>query len=195
MVAPAGKARLTVSATLLVLVASGCSSPPPPAPAGAKKEHPAPTAEKPVITGALTREQVLAIPNWQIKADLAPPLDVAAAQGLAQVPPGATVHAIIGTWCSDSRREIPRLYQAMDVAGARVPFAYQLTGVDRDKKSPGLTIDVAYVPTFIVTREGKEVGRIIESAPNGIEKDLLSLLDGTRSGVITGRQDLAKPSP
>lgn len=168
-----------------------CTSPPAPV-----VQHPAPTAEKPVITGPLQRAQLTDIPKWTLPDTV----DNAAAKALAQVPPGAHVQAIIGTWCSDSRRELPRLYKALDVAGvtdaASMPFTLEVIGVDRDKKSPGLTLDVAYVPTFIVTRPDenaagamREVGRIIESAPNGIEKDLLSLLDGTRSGVITGRQD------
>ena len=163
--------------------------------APAPVQHPAPTAEKPVITGPLQRTQLTDIPKWTLPDTI----DDAAAKALATVPPGAHVQAIIGTWCSDSRRELPRLFKAFDVAGltdAAMPFTLEVIGVDRDKKSPGLTLAVAYVPTFIVTRPDvnaagamREVGRIVESAPNGIEKDLLSLLDGTRSGVITGRQD------
>lgn len=146
------------------------------------------------MTGALTRAQLTDIPKWTLPDSST--VDAAAAQALARVPPGAHVLAIVGTWCSDSRREVPRLYRALDMTGSQaLPFTLEIVGVDRDKKSPGLTHDVAYVPTFIVTRdEGgarREVGRIVESAPNGIEKDLLSLLDGSRSGVITGRQDHA----
>lgn len=152
------------------------------------------------MTGPLTRAQLRAIPGW----DVPQVVDADAAQALARVRahPPAHVLAVVGTWCSDSRREMPRLYQALDLAGL-TPFALEVVGVDRDKKSPGLTVDVAYVPTFIVTRADasadggpvgarREVGRIVESAPNGIEKDLLSLLDGSRSGVITGRQDQAQ---
>jgi hypothetical protein len=152
------------------------------------------------MTGSLTRSLLTNIPKWTVPDTVT--IDDASAKALATVPPGAHVLAVIGTWCSDSRREIPRLYRALDVAGltdtTAMPFTLDIVGVDRDKKSPGLTLDVAYVPTFIVTRPDpsapngqREVGRIIESAPNGIEKDLLSLLDGTRSGVITGRQDQA----
>lgn len=150
-----------------------------------------------MITGPLTRAQLTDIPKWTLPDSST--VDAASAQALTRVPPGAHVLAVIGTWCSDSKREVPRLYRALDLAGitdaASMPFTLEVVGVDRDKKSPGLTVDVAYVPTFIVTRSDagvqREVGRIVESAPNGIEKDLLSLLDGSRSGVITGRQDHA----
>jgi hypothetical protein len=46
------------------------------------------------------------------------------------------------------------------------------------------------VPTFIVVRGGREVGRIVESSPNGVESDLLALLTGKAQGVISTRKDL-----
>ena len=54
---------------------------------------------------------------------------------------------------------------------------------------------VQYLPTFIVRRDGHEVGRIVETAPNGIEHDLLALLTGKAHGVLTTRQDLAPANP
>lgn len=150
---------------------------------------------KPVMTGALERASVEAIPGWKSEAAI----DEAAAKKLAQVPAGASVTIVFGTWCGDSRREVPRFWKALDVVtgtGAAVPFSVKLVGVDRRHESPTFTgagadgLDIRYVPTFIVVRDRKEVGRVVESAPNGIEKDLLSLLDGTKTGVITGRKDL-----
>lgn len=163
---------------------SSCSLSPPPA------NHPAPTIDKPVMTGTLARAMVENIPGWMSPV----PIDVDAASKLAAVAPGAEVILVIGTWCSDSKREVGRLWQALDVAGP-VPFTVALLGVDRDKKAPGLTLEVAYVPLLIVRRGGQEVGRIIESAPNGIEKDLLALLDGSKTGIISGRADLAHAHP
>jgi hypothetical protein len=206
----AHRLRSPLSALALVTTMASCQAAPtavePHESEPPKKMHPEPTAEKPVMTGPLTRAQLTNIPKWTLP-DTAT-VDVTSAQGLARVPPGAHVLAIVGTWCSDSKREVPRLYRALDIAAgtdagtdagtAGLPFTLEIVGVDRDKKSPGLTHDVAYVPTFIVTRADpgangarREVGRIVESAPNGIEKDLLSLLDGSRSGVITGRHDHA----
>jgi len=39
------------------------------------------------------------------------------------------------------------------------------------------------------------VGRIVETSPNGIEKDLLALLTGRARGVLTMRDDLAAGEP
>lgn len=146
-----------------------------------------------MIVGETTRQKIEeALPNWaQAEADANP--DAASSQALASVPPGADVTIFLGTWCGDSRREVPRLWKALRLAGGNVPFAIHYIGVDRDKKEPVAPVtnnDIRYVPTFIVQREGREVGRVVEESPNGIEKDLLALLTGQARGVISTRPDL-----
>ncbi|HEX5718360.1 MAG TPA: thioredoxin family protein, partial [Thermoanaerobaculia bacterium] len=86
-----------------------------------------------------------------------------------------------------------RFWKALDLSGADAPFAIHYIGVDRQKKEPSAPVtnnDIRYVPTFIVYREGREVGRIVEESPHGIEKDLLALLTGQAQGLITTRTDL-----
>jgi hypothetical protein len=115
---------------------------------------------------------------------------------LAAVPLGAEVTIFLGTWCGDSRREVPRFWKAVDIAGSGgtdLPFAIHYIGVDRKKKEPSAPVtnnNILFVPTFIVSREGREVGRVVEQSPNGIEKDLLALLTGKAQGLITTRTDL-----
>lgn len=158
--------------------------------------------EEKVLTGNVTREQIeAAVPDW-VEAQVEAKPDAQAAQGLAAVEPGAEVTVFLGTWCSDSRREVPRLWQALDLSGGAAPFQVRYIAVDREKKDPaGKTAesDIRYVPTFIVHRGGREVGRIVESAPNGVETDLLAFLTGKAQGVLSGRDDLgaggAPPKP
>jgi len=152
--------------------------------------------EESVIVGETIREQIEeAVPDWaQSGAESSP--DAAASQALATVPPGAEVTVFLGTWCGDSRREVPRFWKALDLSGGAVPFEIHYIGVDRQKEEPSAPVtnnDIRYVPTFIVQREGREVGRIVESCPNGIEKDLLALLTGQAQGLITTRTDLTAP--
>lgn len=170
-----------------------------PAPAPSKTAAPAsPTAEKPVLLGHVRREQVeAAAPDW-VEAEVASAPDAEAVKRLAAVPPGATVTVYLGSWCGDSRREVSRFWRVLDQAGGEVPFAVSYVGVDHAKKEPAALVsgsDLRYVPTFIVRRDGREVGRIVESAPHGIERDLLSLLDGSAHGLVTGRTDLGDAKP
>lgn len=143
--------------------------------------------------GPVTREQIeTADPSW-VKAQVEAKPDAEAARALASVEPGAEVTVFLGTWCEDSRREVPRLWRALDDAGGTVPFEVRYIGVDRAKKEPAELVtgsDVRYVPTFIVSRGGHEVGRIVESSPRGIERDLLALLKGEQKGMVTNSEDL-----
>ena len=60
-------------------------------------------------------------------------------------------------------------------------------------------VDLIRVPTFVVRRDGRELGRIVEESPNGIENDLLALLTGDSTGTLTASEDLlgeeADPRP
>lgn len=183
--------RLACLLSCLVLgVVAGCAT-------GGAKPAPeaAPKPEKPVLTGEVAREQVEAtVPDW-VEAEVGSEIDAEAARALATVEPGAQVTIFFGTWCGDSRRELSRLWRSLDEVGGEVPFEIHLIGVDRAKKEPAERVAGAglqYVPTIIVSRDGREVGRIVETSPHGIESDLLALLSGKASGVLSGsRPELA----
>ena len=90
------------------------------------------------------------------------------------------IHFIIvgGTWCSDTKQELPRFFKTVSLS--HIPEAnIELYGVDRSKKSKdGLTekYGINRVPTIILFSEGKEIGRIVESTKNGMEFDLADIL-------------------
>jgi hypothetical protein len=102
------------------------------------------------------------------------------------------VAVYLGTWCGDSRREVARLWRALDALGREPPFRIRYIGVDRRKQAREVPPDLMlrFVPTFVVSRKGREVGRVVESAPQGIEADLSALLTGNRRGTISERTDL-----
>lgn len=148
-----------------------------------------------VMVGPVTRTTIeTELTNWRDEIDHSRAIvDEDVARTLRSVPPGAEVDVFLGTWCGDSRRVVSRLWVALEFAGDDLPFTIRYIGVDRDKVAPGgLTdgMDLRYVPTIIVRRDGAEVGRIVESAPRGVETELRALLTGERTGVISLRTDL-----
>lgn len=150
------------------------------------------------LVGTVTREQIEAAhPDW-MQSEVAASPDREAARALAAVEPGAEVTVFLGTWCGDSVREVPRLWRALDEAGGIVPFQIHYVGVDRQKKEPAAPIanfEIEFVPTFIVSRQGREVGRIVEESPHGVERDLLALLSGKAQGVLSASQTGEAGSP
>ena len=181
-------------AGFVTVAAYAWAKPPDEPPPPATPEPPA----APVLTGEVTREQIEeSVPDWVAEEVTAQP-DMSAAQALAAVSPGAEVTVYLGTWCGDSKRELPRLWRALDETGGAAPVAFRYVAVGRDKKEPvALTegADLRYVPTFVVERDGREVGRIVEESPHGVERDLLALLDGSARGVVSARDDLQPPQP
>ena len=97
---------------------------------------------------------------------------------IRQARPGVRVLVFMGTWCSDSKRDVPRFLRIADASGM-TPADFELYGVDRKKKSPdGLEEKYAIerVPTFIFLRGGKEIGRIVEMPRTTLEGDILAIL-------------------
>jgi thiol-disulfide isomerase/thioredoxin len=182
-----------------LVVACASAQTPPSAPATSTSTAAQPAKPpKPVLLGQITREQVeAAVPDW-VQAEVESMPDKAAVAALAAVPPGAEVTIYMGSWCGDSRREVSRLWRALDEAGGSIPCTIHYIGVDRDKKEPAALVEgsgLRYVPTLIVRRDGREVGRIVESAPHGVEQDLLALLQGSTHGLLTSRTDLSEKQP
>lgn len=97
--------------------------------------------------------------------------------------PGVQVIVFMGTWCSDSKREVPRFLMIADSTGMKSD-EYTLYGLDRKKTSPdGLEqqYHIEKVPTFIFLRGTKEIGRIVETPRTTLEGDIVSILAGSGS--------------
>jgi len=92
------------------------------------------------------------------------------------------VQIFMGTWCSDSQREVPRFYKILDQLGIsekRVSIIAVDDHPDRRKTSPGgeeKGKNIEYVPTFIFLRDGMELGRIVESPQSSLEADIAGFL-------------------
>lgn len=98
--------------------------------------------------------------------------------------PEYTITAFMGTWCGDSKREVPKFYKVLEEANYPMD-RLTMVGLSRDrdtyKQSPGGEeegLDIHRVPTFIVYKDGKEVNRIVESPVTSIERDLLQIVQG-----------------
>ena len=83
-----------------------------------------------------------------------------------------------GTWCHDSKRELPRvlkILQSYELSENNL----ELIAVGPDKKEPlgrATKLNLIYTPTIIFFRESKEIGRIIEKPVRSLEKDIESII-------------------
>ena len=91
---------------------------------------------------------------------------------------GKRIKIVLGTWCSDSRREVPRMLKILDAIGF-AKDSLQLIFVDRTKNgisNETKNLNIERVPTIIVYNHNKELGRIIETPEETLEKDLVKIV-------------------
>ncbi|THU40090.1 thioredoxin family protein [Niastella caeni] len=88
----------------------------------------------------------------------------------------------MGTWCGDSRREVPRMYRILDHCGVK-PSQVQLVNLSNSdtayKQSPGHEergLNIRRVPTLLIYENRQEVGRVVESPVVTLEKDILAIV-------------------
>jgi hypothetical protein len=99
--------------------------------------------------------------------------------GLKRKTDGAEITIVLGTWCSDSQELVPGFFKVLD----KISFSkdrVKMICVNSDKEACGVDISmlgIHKVPTFIIYRNGSEIGRIIESPYHTLEKDLLMFLE------------------
>ncbi len=88
------------------------------------------------------------------------------------------IKIVMGTWCSDSKTEVPHFYKILEEINYPDKNV-TLINVNRDMQ--GLEnevegMDINFVPTFIFYKAGEEIGRIIEMPYETLEKDMLELV-------------------
>lgn len=93
------------------------------------------------------------------------------------------IKVFLGTWCGDSKREVPRFYKVLDAAKFS-ENQLQVIAVNRTddayKQSPNHEekgLNIHRVPTFIFYKNGKEVNRIVERPKETLERDIFNIVN------------------
>lgn len=86
----------------------------------------------------------------------------------------------MGTWCEDSHFIIPKFYTLLDAAAFPLDRV-TLIGTDRSKKTLSHlaeALGIVNVPTIMVMKDGKEVGRVVEYGKYGMfDKELGEIIN------------------
>ena len=84
-----------------------------------------------------------------------------------------------GTWCEDTQNILPKFYRLVDKSGYS-ENNITLVAVDRKKQTINnlhTIYKITNVPTFIILKDGKEIGRVVEYGKSGsAEKDLAEIV-------------------
>ena len=140
-----------------------------------------PKTGKPMLLGTITIEELQQEPfdEWyQMESD-GYEVDTELTNAISD-PGQYTYEVFLGTWCGDSRREVPRMEKIFSEMGIDMSNVLIVT-LDRDKISPNGEQegkDIRYVPTLIVSKDNQEIGRIVESPSSEtatLESDLFEI--------------------
>lgn len=137
-----------------------------------------------MLLGKATKERLQQAPfgEWFNKNYADYKIDSSTADKLKPLTGDKHFLLFMGTWCGDSKREIPRVFKLLNYLGVK-PSQVELVTVDNIdsayKQSPtheerGLNIH--HVPDLVIYNGKVEMGRVIESPVMSWEKDMLTIL-------------------
>lgn len=140
----------------------------------------------PALLGNWSRQRLEQAPydTWFVKNFNAYDVDSTVADSLKDQLKGKRFLIFMGTWCGDSKREVPRMYKILEYCGVPASSIQLVTLSDADsnyKQGPAHEEkgwDIARVPDLIILDHGQEKGRIIESPVVSLEKDLQAITGG-----------------
>ncbi|MEE4311098.1 MAG: thioredoxin domain-containing protein [candidate division KSB1 bacterium] len=131
-----------------------------------------------ILTGWLTPDQLYtAFPEYQLEGQGYTAEDAVIAE-MDALDDEFEVLIIIGTWCPDCKRELPRFLSAIERL-ENTSVQYKIYGLDRaknDRSGMREKYDIEFIPTFIIYADGQEIGRIIETPMVSMEQDLLDIM-------------------
>jgi thiol-disulfide isomerase/thioredoxin len=124
------------------------------------------------LKGIISREVLLADTSFKWYAEnlkgYTP--NAGALEGLKKHKDSLQLLVFMGTWCEDSQNIIPKMFALTDAAG----FPQEqitLVGVDRKKQTLSHlseALNIKNVPTIILMKNGKEMGRVVEFGKYGM---------------------------
>ena len=116
--------------------------------------------------------------NWFLENYNAHPLNKALVSQIDSLFDDIEVTIYMGTWCEDSQREVPGFFKIIDALKAN-DQVQPIVGLNEDKVSHNGSAEqagVTNVPTFILSKDGQEITRIVEVPIISLEQDILDIL-------------------
>jgi tetratricopeptide (TPR) repeat protein len=140
-----------------------------------------------IMYGKITRDSLLQSPynKWFTKGYNEYNINTPTTNTLLQQSTkGISIEIFFGTWCGDSKREVPRFLKILDdikfnmvntklicVGGSDSLYKQSPQGEEKGK-------GIFRVPVIIVYKNGVEINRINEYPAMSLEKDFLAILNG-----------------
>jgi len=93
-----------------------------------------------------------------------------------------SIALFMGTWCGDSRQEVPKLYKVLDAANfpmeelTIIAVSSQSNMYKQSPEHEETGLNIHRVPTVIFYKNGKEINRIVEHPIETFEADIQNII-------------------
>lgn len=137
--------------------------------------------EQNMLTGIITKYSLQNLPgySWFESNKKGYNPDPSIVQAMESAKDKISLIVFGGTWCDDTRFILPKFFHLQEISGFpdnRISFF----GVNRAKETPGnitRALGITNVPTIIVMKDGKELGRVVEYGKTGKwDKELAEII-------------------
>ena len=140
-------------------------------------------AQEANLTGPVTEKQILENDRiYEIYIDRYTP-DSVAIDYLMNIKEPVKLMVFLGSWCRESKKYMPRLMKTLrETDSEKIDVEY--IGADAQKKYPESFLNmhqIKYIPTVVVLKADKEIGRIVEEPQKPIELELMEILEGRKN--------------
>lgn len=134
------------------------------------------------MLGDLNKEDIIKnFPSWEERAAVYMP-DLDTIEKLQSHTFPINIEVYLGTWCPDSVEHVSSFFKIIEMVDNPL-LQVSYVGIPRDEQAREAYIhgkDIQKVPTFIVSVNGQEIGRIIEHPQKSIEEDLAEIFTRKR---------------
>ena len=134
-------------------------------------------AQNDYLSGPVTEQQIREVKIFDLYTERYKP-DSEIIAKLNTIQDSVLVDVFMGMWCHDSKREIPAFFKIMESIDNPLITA-NYTALEYRRRGPKDIIkenNIKRTPTFIIYKNGKEVGRIIEEVEVSVESDLYEII-------------------
>ncbi len=125
-----------------------------------------------ILKGEITKSDLENNPDYPWYAEsqkIYPVPNAAAVAGMRKNKDNVNIVIFGGTWCEDTHFVLPKFFKIQEASGFPND-RITIYAVDRNKKTLGTYANdyhITNVPTIIVMKNGKEVGRVVEYGKTG----------------------------
>jgi len=131
------------------------------------------------LVGPLTQDDILeSFPEWrEVVASYTPQEE--AIEKLKAIDFTVEIEIILGTWCPDSKEHVSAYFKIIELAENPLLVSSYI-GIPKEKEEREPYIqgkNIQRVPTFIVSLNDEEIGRIIEHPEKSVEEDLVDIIE------------------